>query len=439
MALSLRNVKPNLLKILTRQYRPYSAQIDGLRLDENGVELSPREELSHYQELVTDKVSAILQEGKRLANSVRAINSTTSTVNQNVEELDLGTLITKANQLQAQVAANVIVPYFHFHDSSASKPEKTVESAAVSLQHRLLIQSYSYAGNNYSHDSVNVEDLLANGEVLDCTFGVDTTLTLPPHLLAYVRENTRSVSLEDHASADTSPNELFQLELESCQPLLFKQLQPHSSADKSEVVKTEKGSSEQPGSPKDEDDMRPSKDQLIKVHELMTKELPKILLSRHDYRLYRPDVIYENNFYEKPYITKGIAQYVVEIARLRVWAHFKYANVKMGLLKSTIEEEEGTVTFHWRMSGVPQLRAFMFWKFLPWTYKDTVRKESDFHEGISTFYVDNTGLIAKHKLDRMMLDREFETVKPRRSLRERFNKMFAPKPAIGAAYKSNDR
>ena len=75
---------------------------------------------------------------------------------------------------------------------------------------------------------------------------------------------------------------------------------------------------------------------------------------------------------------RGLSQYAYRISLLRMSAVMKYANVRMGVLKITWHEEDGTVRVRWRISGVPQLRAFMFWKFLPWNYKKALNNESEY-------------------------------------------------------------
>lgn len=66
---------------------------------------------------------------------------------------------------------------------------------------------------------------------------------------------------------------------------------------------------------------------------------------------------------------RGTLSYALEIAKLRLFVHLRYANVKLQLLKSTTHEGDGTVRIRWRISGIPQAKAIMFWKFLPWASK----------------------------------------------------------------------
>lgn len=154
---------------------------------------------------------------------------------------------------------------------------------------------------------------------------------------------------------------------------------------------------------------KPNQDELTVIQEHMENYLPKVFKKGHNYRLYRPDVIFENNFSKQPKTTVGLTPYAIEIAKLRMFAHFKYANVRLQVLKITTHLDDGSVCVHWRVSGISQKRAFMFWKFLPWVYRKSMTNEAEWTDGISTFYVTGgDGLISKHKLDRVILDREGE-------------------------------
>jgi len=60
-----------------------------------------------------------------------------------------------------------------------------------------------------------------------------------------------------------------------------------------------------------------------------------------------------------------------------MFAHFKYANVRLQVLKITTHLDDGSVCVHWRVSGISQKRAFMFWKFLPWVYRKSMTNEAE--------------------------------------------------------------
>jgi len=170
-------------------------------------------------------------------------------------------------------------------------------------------------------------------------------------------------------------------------------------------------------SSKDDQSHLPSEEELCLIKRHLEAYLPGLFSKRHDYRLYSKDLIFENNFVKKPYVSTGLTPYVMFIAKIRIWAHFKYANVKFNALKMTHHVEDGTVRVRWRMSGLLQFRALMFWKFLPWTYGNSVKSESEWLDGFSTFYVQaKTGIIIKHRVDKVIPDEETLVKDPKQKL-----------------------
>lgn len=68
-----------------------------------------------------------------------------------------------------------------------------------------------------------------------------------------------------------------------------------------------------------------------------------------------------------PVFFSGRLAYTLEVAKLRLFVHLRLANVRVQLLKTTIHTDDGTVRVRWRVSGISQARAIMFWNFLPWS------------------------------------------------------------------------
>lgn len=157
--------------------------------------------------------------------------------------------------------------------------------------------------------------------------------------------------------------------------------------------------------PEKDSSQKPSAIHLSNVQQLMMDQIPKIFLERHEYRIYTPDLVFENNWnIEKPSRKVGIGRYVMAVVKARFHVRFKYASVKVSVLSSSIDESLGCVQFHWRISVLPQIKAFMFWKFKPFKIRKTAAVESEWLEGRSTFYVNNKGFIYRHVLDRTISD-----------------------------------
>lgn len=144
------------------------------------------------------------------------------------------------------------------------------------------------------------------------------------------------------------------------------------------------------------------------IREILVDQLPTMFVKPQEYRAYALDVIFENNFWKQSYKTVGIKNYIWEMAKIRFYAHFKFANIKTRLLRVTLHEEERAIRIRWRITGVPQARVFFqFYKFLPGSkYSNERDTESNWFDGLSTFYVNNKGQIQQHSVDRVERDME---------------------------------
>ncbi|XP_046570116.1 uncharacterized protein C6orf136-like [Haliotis rubra] len=113
----------------------------------------------------------------------------------------------------------------------------------------------------------------------------------------------------------------------------------------------------------------PSEEQLLVVHNFFERTLPDFLKSKQDYRIYHKDIIFENNYFGKNVSTRGITAYVTQVTKIRIMTHFMYAHAQFNVLKITRHPEDGTVRIRWRISGLPQLKTLLIWKFMPWNYR----------------------------------------------------------------------
>lgn len=151
---------------------------------------------------------------------------------------------------------------------------------------------------------------------------------------------------------------------------------------------------------------KPNADKLHNAKTFLITEIPNIMHSRHEYRMYTHDVILENNWdITKPFTTVGVKAYAVELLKVRWYMHCKYAKVRVNVTSASIDEVSGSVTIRWRLAGLPQIKAFLsFWKFVPFRVTQKALEESEWLDGLSTFYVNATGSIYKVKLDRVTPD-----------------------------------
>jgi len=185
---------------------------------------------------------------------------------------------------------------------------------------------------------------------------------------------------------------------------------------------------------------KPDLDQLMKLQEHIVEKMPKFFVEKHDYRCYRVDLVFENNYNPyRPRVTKDVSWYVIEVFKIRGWSAAKFVNTELNVLKATSHEDEGVVKVHWRFRGLPQLEVVKVWNFVPWKYRQSLNKESEYYEGISTFHVDGNGVIFKHVIDRTLPIHEHPHKKSlRQHIREKLRSYLRlPAPVLGgtATYK----
>ncbi|XP_052826966.1 uncharacterized protein LOC106871490 [Octopus bimaculoides] len=158
--------------------------------------------------------------------------------------------------------------------------------------------------------------------------------------------------------------------------------------------------------PKKQNTGGPSEEQLILMKEKLITIVPQFFKKPHDYRIYHPDVVFVNNFWGRKITRKGIRAYMLELVKVRMLSHMKYAHLQMSILNISIKPETASIRLHWRVSGLPQLKTLQIWNFMPWTYRSSLKSESQFFEGISTLFLNSDGFIYKHVVDRIISDEE---------------------------------
>lgn len=128
------------------------------------------------------------------------------------------------------------------------------------------------------------------------------------------------------------------------------------------------------------------------MFERLRQTLPKTLVDSHDFSIYNPNLVFENNIRGKRTVwdffpnfsseeksksvywfiySSGLyPAYVTEVAKLRIYCHLKFAFVKFDVIKITKHEEDSTVKVRWRISGMTGTRVlFTFWRYKLWEMK----------------------------------------------------------------------
>jgi len=151
------------------------------------------------------------------------------------------------------------------------------------------------------------------------------------------------------------------------------------------------------------------------VYETLKVDFPAFFFKSIDYKIYHPEIEFVNNI--RRLTTKGIYHYVKQMAWLRTVGHLKYAYVKMEVLKITMHTQDNTVRVRWRINGITGMKVlFNFWKFKLFKIRESLKHAEVWHDGFSTFYVGNDGLVFKHVAEKMMPDDNVAEAKPKTAI-----------------------
>lgn len=161
---------------------------------------------------------------------------------------------------------------------------------------------------------------------------------------------------------------------------------------------------------KDDPMRKPSLEQLIYVENFMKSVVPKFLKETHPYGLYTTDLIFENLFWDPPKITTGLMAYAIELLKLRWKINVKFSNAQINILKITNDEEDGTVKVRWRLRGIRGMKILTPWKLKVWNLKESMKRESEWHDGFSILYVRGDGRIYKHTIQRVIAHKDENAV-----------------------------
>lgn len=173
---------------------------------------------------------------------------------------------------------------------------------------------------------------------------------------------------------------------------------------------------------------KPSLEQLLNVDEKMKAHLPRFLKETHIYYLYTTDVIFENLYFDPPKTTKGTLSYAIALTKLKWKIGVKFSNASIQILKVTNDEEDGTVKIRWRLRGLRGMKIFTPWKLKVWNLAESIKNESEWHDGFSILYVRGDGRIYKHTMQRVIENKD-ETAVDKKA--EKLNNILKKNVNIG--------
>ncbi|XP_040579640.1 uncharacterized protein [Lepeophtheirus salmonis] len=112
----------------------------------------------------------------------------------------------------------------------------------------------------------------------------------------------------------------------------------------------------------------------------------------------RPDFVFENRSTNKTIV--GGLQYYRSLLLFKAWGNFRFPFILFRIRQSETNLENGTVTLHWDIKGMTQLRL-LIWYFPKklWYPTHMIKHSNTWKEGISVIYVDKDGKLYRHIFD----------------------------------------
>ncbi|KAI1294212.1 Uncharacterized protein HDE_06105 [Halotydeus destructor] len=180
----------------------------------------------------------------------------------------------------------------------------------------------------------------------------------------------------------------------------------------------------------------PTPGQLEEVYLKLSEQLPAIFVAPMDYRIYSPDIIFEDNV--RNVRTRGIQAYVMNMSTMKILSHVKYSHIRMNVLKITQHSDDFTVRVRWRVVGVPGLFSLKFLKSRAFRKpSDDDKDRTDWIDGFSVFYLNHDGKIGKHVAEKIMPDDEKSTDKSPLKMAAKLGLLFGLMPQ--GAYNNDEQ
>ncbi|XP_033642763.1 uncharacterized protein LOC117302903 [Asterias rubens] len=144
--------------------------------------------------------------------------------------------------------------------------------------------------------------------------------------------------------------------------------------------------------PPDQNNHRPSKEQILVMHERLSNELPNFLQEPHDFSMYADTLEFDNRILRIK--TRGLPAYKACLQSMKSLGTTYMTGSSMEVLRITADLDQDQIQARWRIKGVP-LHSYII---RPWRRNHPHR----YFDAFSTFDVGTDGLIHRHKLDKVM-------------------------------------
>ena len=168
---------------------------------------------------------------------------------------------------------------------------------------------------------------------------------------------------------------------------------------------------------KDEEEKKPSPDVLISLSKILQKDMAHIFIQTPDMSIYRPDLIFENRILQKRSTT--LLEYKHQWSVLKIMGHLRYVFVRFMIMRCDILPEDSMIEIRWKALKMSYSKMLM--NYFPkklWNTENITNNSDVWFEGISKFYVDESGKIYLHVADNKEEDRSQVEVRSTSSMEE---------------------
>lgn len=140
-----------------------------------------------------------------------------------------------------------------------------------------------------------------------------------------------------------------------------------------------------------------SPEQLALMEKKLVEHLPDFFKGHHMFSLYTKDVMLVDNI--RNLKTQGLSSYATQVALIKIYYHMRYSSKKLELLNLVKNPEESYIRVRWRIVTTPgQLGTLLY----VGAFK--LKAGEKWKDGISTFHVNQNGLIYCHVCDNIDVD-----------------------------------
>jgi hypothetical protein len=195
-----------------------------------------------------------------------------------------------------------------------------------------------------------------------------------------------------------------------------------SSINKEEPAKNKTGSGDNDNLPEDI---------LREIKEALCRSTQQFFTARVNINMFHPNIVFENRINGK--VSQGLGPYNQYLGMAKIYGHLRYSFVSSQVLSSHIDQDQCTVSVRFQFLGMGMIEMAL--KYFPKKLYQRAKltKESRvWLDAISTFHLDDNGIIIKHVLDNKDLDRERLVQTPVEKVKEKLRKLNPSTPSPSA-------